>query len=133
LVDARFVLPPEFDRPEFLADRDGCPDQFGKFFLNASCSTSSLYGWWGRAEMRRKFSHRNNLPMLRSWNETPNRASIRLRKSIRRQRTTPSAARSAPCMTQASTYVLIYVEAVANLSEAVPAPLLVEGRSQHLD
>ena len=100
LADPCFVLPPEFDGLALGVVGYRVPRQFGEVFLKASCFASSLSGCRGRTEIRRKFSRRKSSPTLRLWNDIPNRASIRSRRSTRRQRITPSVSRPEPCATQ---------------------------------
>jgi hypothetical protein len=94
-TDPCFILEPDFDRlASTFAERflgDDC-----EVFSKASWAAGSYFGCCGRTERRRKPSLRSNLPTLRSCRLTPNSAVMRLRRSTRRNLTTPSRARSAP-------------------------------------
>ena len=99
LADTGFVLPPKFDRLGTSLMRDGIADQSCKVFLCASCADASACGCRGRTEMCRNPRRCTSLPTLRSCRGTSNSSTIRLPRSIRRQRTTPSLSGSGPART----------------------------------
>lgn len=103
LANPGFILPPKFDRffARMLGD-DGF-DQIGKVFLCVSCAAGSCRGCRGRTDSRRKPRRRSIAPTLRSAKITLNRALITRARSTRRQRTTPSTARSGPLRTSSAT------------------------------
>src|SRR3984893_11265450 len=103
LTNPGFVLPPKFNRlfTRMLGDRGF--DQIGKVFLCASIAVGSCCGWRVRTDKRRTPSRRSIAPTLRSARVTLNRVLIRWARSTRRQRTTPSLARSGPLRTSSAT------------------------------
>ena len=71
LADARFVLPPQFDRLALRMRRDAGRDQIGEVFLCASWAAPSCSGQCGRTDMRRKPRRRSRSPTDRSASVTP--------------------------------------------------------------
>lgn len=102
LADTRLILQPELDRLTAGFGRNGGGDQLGVVFLCVSWAATSASGWRGRTERRRKRKRRSSFPTLRSCNSTLNSRAILWRRSITRQRTTPSVSRSGPVRTHSA-------------------------------
>src|SRR5215218_8491108 len=97
LADAGLVLKPDLDRLAAGVLGQCLRRQLGEAFLKASWAASSALGGFGRTDSRAKPSRCSSLPTVRSCRWTPKRASIRARRSTRRQRTTQSRSGSGPC------------------------------------
>src|SRR5947209_1273963 len=83
-------------------EQDLDASQLGVVFLCVSWAATSASGWRGRTERRRKRRRRSSFPTLRSCNSTLNSRAILWRRSITRQRTTPSVSRSGPVRTHSA-------------------------------
>jgi hypothetical protein len=66
LAEPHLVLKPDFYRRLGIERRRDRAHTLGKVFLNSSIAAGSCPRWRGRAEMCRKPSRRNSLPIVRS-------------------------------------------------------------------
>ncbi len=99
LANACFILEPDLDRLAAHPPGNRLAHQIAEVFVKASGASGAVLGCCGRTDIRRKSSLRSNRPTVWTSNVTPKLAAIRSHRSARRQRTTPSFARSGPAST----------------------------------